>query len=260
MTLVAGSTWQLQWTVTNARPYLAAISTAVSTSPTYQRRPVGTVEHEGRLAIAHACAAEITDGLQARSKLSRPEPVKYPRCSADGYQPPAGPGVGSPRREIADRVPGPFPAACRRAKRCERSAVERQGRMPAIGRADKPHPLAGRPPSDASPGRSSLACLDGARPSLGAGAMLRPLSGRRSAPARRVPAAAEPSRCWRCGTASDFRRLDIFRRCTVGQQHIMRREFDVIELNLLRLIVPEDRAMVDQETPAPPRETEAGSQ
>ena len=40
--------------VANARPCLAAISTAVSTSPVITRgRPVGTVEHEGRLATAH---------------------------------------------------------------------------------------------------------------------------------------------------------------------------------------------------------------
>jgi hypothetical protein len=32
-----GTTWQLQWTVTNARPCLAAISTAVSTSPAITR-------------------------------------------------------------------------------------------------------------------------------------------------------------------------------------------------------------------------------
>ena len=30
-------------------------------------------------------AAEITDGSQASSRLSRPDAVKYPRCSADGY-------------------------------------------------------------------------------------------------------------------------------------------------------------------------------
>jgi len=30
---VAGTTWQLQWIVANARPWLAAILTAVSTSP-----------------------------------------------------------------------------------------------------------------------------------------------------------------------------------------------------------------------------------